>query len=88
MSNRFWGMLSQKIGFFFFSKQTPNRWPLFFPCLCGVSGKRRDCGSLSGESSKDGASPGTVSVYQSSTERATECSLGEPCCSEGRMGPR
>lgn len=29
MSSRFWGMLSQKIGFFFFSKQTPNRWPLY-----------------------------------------------------------
>lgn len=38
MSNRLWEMLSKKIVFLFFSKQTPNRWPLFPPLLCVLDG--------------------------------------------------
>ena len=38
MSNRRWEMLSEKIGLFLFSKETPNRWPLFSLWLYGVDG--------------------------------------------------
>lgn len=58
-----------------------------FLCLCGVSGKRQDCGTLSGESSKDGAPPGLPQFIRAVLS-VPLFSLEEPCCSEGRHGAK
>lgn len=89
MSNRFWEMLSEEIAFFCFSKQTPNRWPLFFlrhmECM-GLKqrGEKEIAGvSLAGWSSKGRNSPRTVPAQQPSTKEANGGLVWEICAAPG-----